>query len=257
MVAELGEAGGANLGRIAAEQPRGVAPGVELDLGQRSLPGDQRAADRRERQGVLDQDRERGAGAGCDQVVGLAVRRVAPQDLRTFGHDLDVHQAQSLDERAHRVRLLADRVEQCPRHLGAGEGQDQAGDAASGAEIERLPRPDGIEDRQRRQRIEQVEMCDRPRLDDAGEVQPPVGVEQERHEPLGGIGEAGRQLQMARLERLIEGMARGARIGLGQRNAPSSDLSVFPADGRRRGRLSHRPRTIRGYRTRSPGEAGR
>ena len=70
--------------------------------------------------------------------------------------------------------------------------------------------------------------------------------------------EAGGQAPCICGKQTLERKARRARIGIGQtKNAPSGDLSVFPADGRRRGRLSHRPRTIRGYRTRSPAEAGR
>ena len=55
----------------------------------------------------------------------------------------------------------------------------------------------------------------------------------------------------------LERAPRGARIGVGQREMLLERPFGLPANDRRRGRLSHRPRIIRGYRTRSLAEAGR
>ena len=151
--------------------------------------------------------------------------------------------------------------------LGAGQGEHETRHAAARSEVEAAAATlQAVDQREGRQRVEQVEARDRGRLGDPREIDAAIGRQQERDEALGGIGEAGRQIDGTVREEALELDARSARIGLGlvgrggsvwgKRNAPSSDLSVFPANGRRRGRLSHRPRAIRGYRTRSLAEAG-
>jgi hypothetical protein len=95
------------------------------------------------------------------------------------------------------------------------------------------------------------------RLDDPRQVQPAVRLQQERDEVLDRMHEAFRQIERRVSYQALELVARGTRIGMRQEKCSSRRPFGLPASGRRRGRLSHRPRTTHGYRTWSPAEAGR
>ena len=92
-----------------------------------------------------------------------------------------------------------------------------------------------VQQGQRGERVEEVEARDRIGLDDARQVEALVRAEQERDEGLDAAHEASGR-RRSRPARIVSSQARGARIGdridgrigLGQGNAPSSGLSVFP-----------------------------
>ena len=201
-------------------------------------------------------------GPSRDQVVGLPVCRIAAEDLGPLLDDGGVLQPESIDEAAHRVGLLADRVQQRPVDLGPGQGKHDPGNAAPGAEVQGTGRRRRVDERQGGQRVEQVEPGDGLRLDDARQVRRRFAASRRSDERLEPVEQAGRGGRSASSASSRSSARRAARASVSlesvdKENAPSSDLSVFPADDRRRGRLSHRPRIIRGYRTRSPAEAGR
>src|SRR5687767_14201092 len=68
MISERLEGGWQKARFSAAQLRRRGAAGVQLVIGYLALPGQHRSADADQRQGVLDEDRERGAGPRGDDV---------------------------------------------------------------------------------------------------------------------------------------------------------------------------------------------
>ena len=147
--------------------------------------------------------------------MALAMRRVPAEDLGALRDDLDVADAEGPDEGAQDVGLLAHRVDEHPPPVRPRKGQDQARHPATRAEIEApIGARRGVDQRKRRERIQQMEARDGFRLHDPGQVEATVRVEEERDVALDGIGEAGGKGQIAAAKEPLKLDARGARIGL-------------------------------------------
>ena len=190
-------------------------PASQLVGGDRPLPCHERAADREQRQRVLHQHGQGRAGARRHQVVGLAVVGIVTEDLRALRDDLDVVDPEGRDEVAQDVGLLPHRVDEHPAPLRTRQGEHEARHAAARSEVEAAATVlQAIDQRQGRQRVEQVEARDRCGLGDPREVDPTVGREQERDESLDRVGEAGRQMDWTVAEDALELDAGSARIGL-------------------------------------------
>ena len=216
MLAELVVAGWQDSRRASAERGRGTLAGAQLVSGDRPLPGDERPADREQRQRVLRENGERRAGPRRNQVVGLAVVWVVAEDLRAFRNDLDVADPENGDEVAQQIGLLPHRVDEQPLPLGAGQGEHETRHAAARSEVDAAAGTlQSVDQREGRQRVEQVEARDRGRLGDPREIGAAIGRQQERDEALGGIGEARRQIDGTVREEALELDSRSARIGPG------------------------------------------
>lgn len=221
MVAEGSDAGAVN-GRLpATEQRRGGGPPNDLVVigGQRSLPRQERTADGGQRQRVLRQHGQRRTRPGCDELISLTILRIPPEDLGAVGDDGQRTQVQRIGERSERVALLADGVHERPRDLRTGEREDQPRHAASRAEIEGGRWCHRVDERQRAQRVEQVQPRHGIGFRDAGQVQAGVRFEQECDVAFDRIGEArwegGGDSGRIGLEQAFERDPRGARIGSG------------------------------------------
>ncbi len=177
------------------------------------------AADAGERQGVLEEDRERGQGSSGDEVVRLAVLGSPPELLGARRDDRDPRQPEPVDEAAHRLRLLADRVEKGPGHLRPGQREDDAGDPASGADVERSTRRQASSQRTAAMRRGDGAR-DRLRLDDPCQVHLPIGLEEELDEALDRWAEATRKSRQSPAPR-SSSARRAARASVDdKRNAP-------------------------------------
>ncbi len=264
MAAQRGGAGRPQLGSAAAQLAQRPGPAVKLVItgGQRSLPREQRPADREQRQRQLGQHRQGSAGARSDQVVPLAVGRRAAEQLGAICDDRDIRQAQLAGHPRQHLSLLAHRIDQDPVDVGSRQRQRDARHAAARAQVDCRRHGCSVHQRQGRQRVEQVQAGDLVGVGDAGQVQPAVGLQQQRGVDGGtldvAIGQEGGQ------RRLI-GQQRGQRatdvarlgvgtIGLGQKKMllrwrfglPGSGAVEWPAFAS----APHQP----GYRTRPPGK---
>ena len=172
---------------------------------------------RQQRQRVLGQHRQRGAGPRGDESV-------APRDARDRGRAAPLAPRRPRRWRARAPRRSrAARRPSCARSRPAPSADpDERGRAPGPAR--RRPnrgrgafRPrQGVEQRQGREGVEEVEARDGCRLDDPRQVEVAVGVEQERHVALGGVGEARGQREGLICQQALELEARRARIGPGR-----------------------------------------
>ena len=86
------------------------------------------------------------------------------EDLRAFRDDLDVADPEGGDEVAQHVGLLPHRVDEQPPLLGARQGEHEARHAAARSEVDAAAAMlQAVDQRQGRQRVEQVEARDRGR----------------------------------------------------------------------------------------------
>ena len=100
--------------------------------------------------------------------------------------------------------------------LGAGQGEHETRHATARSEVDAAAATlQSVDQREGRQRVEQVEARDRGRLGDPREIGAAIGRQQEGDEALGGIGEAGRQIDGTVREEALELDARSARVGPG------------------------------------------
>ncbi len=84
------------------------------------------------------------------------MRRQATDGLDPLRHHRHVAQLQRRDELAQQRRLLPDRVDQRPAHVGTRQGERDGRHPAPRAEVDHPSRFRRVEERQRRQRIERV-----------------------------------------------------------------------------------------------------
>ena len=225
-----------------------AAPAASSVVGDRPLPGQQRAAGAEQRQRVLGQHGQRGARARRDQVLGLAQLATAERlrAVRERGH---VREAERRDERAQGLDLLPDRVDEGPRpprvarvparcraRRRRSRGRGRAADRPRPAAAKRARASSRCSRATSSGSTTRVRFSRRL----ASSSRPDVA--------LGGIGEARWQLvsKGGRLgvDQAVEGDASGAGgvIGLQTRNAPPGGLSVFPRLIGVAARLSHEPR---------------
>ena len=243
MLAELVEAGWQDQRRASAERIRGGLAGTQLIGGERPLPGEKRPADREQWQRVLRENRKRRAGPRRNQVVGLAEVSVVAEDLRAFRNDLDVAEIPRTRESRSSIGLLAHRVDGEDQLTALG-GPGRARDPARHRPIRGrgCGRHDpSVDQREGRQRVEQVEARDRGRLGDPREIGsgdwPLAGV---RRSATAASAEAGGRWTGRSARRRSAGFAQRARsapawsgaggIGKGRGNASWSGLSVFPGE---------------------------
>jgi len=165
----------------AAEQSRNSVARAHLCIlfSERTFPREQLASEPQQRQGKLGEDGQRRAGSGGGKLVALAVLLMMANGLGTLGQHDHVIEPQSIHEVPQDRRLLADRVNQGPGDPRPCDREWQGRDAAARAKVDGPPGGERIHQRQRRQRIEQMQPRHRLGLNHPGQVDPPVGLEQQ------------------------------------------------------------------------------
>jgi hypothetical protein len=152
----------------------------KLGLEAATLPGDEDSPPNEEREGELDEVGQRADGTCRDGRPALAVVSVPGEVLGSGGGDAD---PRADPDRIHgdreECRLLADRVHEDRPFEVRGDGQRDARESSSAAEVEEGRDPGVDEDRQRGQAVDDVAEGDRRRIADRGQVDRGVPGEQE------------------------------------------------------------------------------
>jgi len=101
----------------------------------RPLICDQVAGGAEEGEGVFEEAGEGGDSSADYQVVGLPVSRVFAGGFGAGVEDGDVGEAQLLHGQLEEAGAFADGFEEGEVGVGAGDGEDEAGEAAAGADV--------------------------------------------------------------------------------------------------------------------------
>ena len=185
-----------DMGDAAAESFQGVPTLLKLLVRGRAFVGEEAAAESGEGEGVFQEDGEGGDGAADDQVVCLTVVRMAADRFGAAGENGHMGEGECLRGLLEEGGALLVGFDECVVSRGAGDGEDEAGEAGAGANVGEAFAGGDVAD-----------------------LKAYEGVEEVLDGDFGGVGDGGEGGGAVVFEEEVEVGAVGVEVGLGDGEA--------------------------------------
>jgi len=174
------------LGDAGAQLGEGAVAFFDFVGGLGAFHGEAVAADAGEGEGVLEGDGEGGDGAAEDEVVGVAVVGVAAGGFGALRQDGRVVEVEGLDGCLEEGGTLPVGFDEGIAGVRAGDGEDEAGEAAAGADVGDGLAGGDVADQEAGEGVEKVLDGDLGGLGEGGEAGFRLVAEEEG--VVGGVG---------------------------------------------------------------------